>query len=390
MKFSTAEGKDRSAIEQLWDYCFEKRQDPFFQWFFAKHFKLENVMAGYQNGHMISCLHLMPYQLHLRGIAWPASYIVGLASFPEARGRGSIRLLLGAALREMRDRGHYLNILMPSKAGFYYPLQWELCYHQFKYVLPLEDLRSLAAAGGDFQAVQGEADFDALQRVYEDFVSDKHGYVIRDAAYWRRIIEEHIAGQGNAYLLTCKGLPAGYIFFNLHKDCLTVREMAWSNAAAQQALFNFLYHHRSQAARLEYYAPVDDTTYMRLPDPKNQVMLYPFMAGRVVDAAEVLAAMTYAPKISQRMVIGLRDELAPWNNQVLALEVFGGKGYVHHDVKADPEIQCDIGALSQLVFGRISAKDLFKSGRIETNFPGNIAKLDTLFPPCINYINEYY
>jgi predicted acetyltransferase len=390
MEIGIAQEKDREAIEWLWDYCFEKREDEFFRWFFAKHYKPENVLAGYKNGRMTTCLHLLPYRLFLRGTEIPVSYLVGLATFPEARRDGSTRLLLQAALREMRDRGHYVNILMPFKVGYYYPLQWELCYHQYLYNFPLEDLRKIAAMDGDFHLVRSDADGIALQAVYEKFVADKHGYALRDKDYWQRIIEEHTTSRGLIYLLSLDGAPAGYIFYNLDNDKITVREMAWTSHKAQQALFGFLYNHRSQVKKLEWNAPMDDLTYLRLPDPPKQVMLRSFMTGRVVDVVKALTTINYAPDISLRTVLKIQDDLAPWNNQMTVLEVFDGRGQCKPVEKGKPEFQCNIGTFSQLFFGRISAKDLHKTGKIHTDFPGNIAKLDTLFPPCLNYINEYY
>lgn len=34
MHFRLATELDRGLVESLWDYCFEHREDPFFQWYF--------------------------------------------------------------------------------------------------------------------------------------------------------------------------------------------------------------------------------------------------------------------------------------------------------------------------------------------------------------------
>ena len=71
----------------------------------------------------MACLtHLNPYTLCLRGKAVDTSYIVGLATHPAARRSGVGGKLLTAALKEMKRRGHYIHILMPSKAGFTSPM----------------------------------------------------------------------------------------------------------------------------------------------------------------------------------------------------------------------------------------------------------------------------
>jgi predicted acetyltransferase len=166
--------------------------------------------------------------------------------------------------------------------------------------------------------------------------------------------------------------------------------MVFLNALAQKALLQFLYNHWAQASVLEWNAPLDDLTYLSLPEPKREVQLFPFLSGRVVDVVKVLEAAKYAPEIKEKITLEIADDLAEWNNGVFALEVSGGKGNVQPWPQSGGEVQCTIGALSQLVFGRISARELAKVGRLATNFPGNIEILETLFPKCNNYINEYY
>ena len=52
LQFRLATEKDRGLVESLWDYCFEKREDPFFQWYFQNFYRPENVLLGFQNGQM--------------------------------------------------------------------------------------------------------------------------------------------------------------------------------------------------------------------------------------------------------------------------------------------------------------------------------------------------
>ena len=107
MDFRLAKEEDRDLVESLWAYCFEPREHPFFQWYFSKFYQPENVLMGFKDGEMACLTHLNPYTLRLRGGDVPTSYIVGLATHPAARRSGVGRLLLTAALKEMKRRGHY-------------------------------------------------------------------------------------------------------------------------------------------------------------------------------------------------------------------------------------------------------------------------------------------
>ena len=90
MEFRLATEKDRNLVESLWDYCFEKREDQFFQWYFTNFYKPENVLMGFDDKGNMECLtHLNSYTLNIRGKLIPTSYIVGLATHPAAR-RGGV------------------------------------------------------------------------------------------------------------------------------------------------------------------------------------------------------------------------------------------------------------------------------------------------------------
>ena len=165
MDFRLAKEEDRDLVESLWAYCFEPREHPFFQWYFSKFYQPENVLMGFKDGEMACLTHLNPYTLRLRGRDVPTSYIVGLATHPAARRSGVGRLLLTAALKEMKRRGHYIHILMPSKAGFYQPYGYELYCHQWKETMPLESLRPLTDRTVRFAFVNSADDFGQQPQV---------------------------------------------------------------------------------------------------------------------------------------------------------------------------------------------------------------------------------
>ena len=69
MHFRLAAESDRGLVESLWDYCFEHREDPFFQWYFNHFYQPENVLMGFEGDDMACLTHLNPYTLCLRGKA---------------------------------------------------------------------------------------------------------------------------------------------------------------------------------------------------------------------------------------------------------------------------------------------------------------------------------
>jgi predicted acetyltransferase len=289
----------------------------------------------------------------------------------------------------MKDRGQYASILMPSRAEFYYPHQWELCYHHYKYNVAMPDFAGVTVKCGRFRPYQGQEDIDKLAAVYEKFLQNKHGYVVRSRENWQQLIDSYAVEEGYSYILEDDGQPIGYILYTLQERKLTVREMAYISQQAQSSLFRFIYNHRSQADEVEWYAPLDDLTYFRLPDPKKNVTLYPFMTGRIVDVQKAMESLTCPSDAVYRFSLSVIDPLAAWNNRCFAISIIDGKVTVEVLEHQTYDIQCTIGAFSQLFFGRLNAAELQYMGRLQGK-EQTVKFLDKLFPKCCNYINEYF
>ena len=389
MEFRIADESARKEIERLWAYCFEPAEHPFFQWYFTNYFRPENVLAGFDDSQMSCCLHLNPYEIYVRGSVLPTSYIVGLATKPEARRGGVAGQMLAAALVEMRRRGHWLNLLMPSRAGFYYPYEWQLCYHHVKYRVNLDELRPVAHGAGIFRPVDA-GDFTALDSVYRHFVSARHGYVVRREENWRHLLDSHYAENGYAYLLEQNGDPVGYLLYAFREGRMVIGDMAYTSMEGCRSLLNFMYNHRATVPVAEWDGPLDDILPLLLPNPKEGVSHWPFMAARVVDVAQALAALTYPKEAEGCLKLAVSDRLADWNNGVFAINVRAGKAEVQPlGAVGEADIVCNVGALGQLIFGRLSAVELAYLGTV-TGQEDKVLLLDQLFPKCNNYINEYF
>lgn len=388
MEFRIVTEQDQKAVEWLWSYCFENHE-PFFSWYFKEYYQNSNTIGAFENEQLLSCLQLIPYTIYLRGQKLDTSYIVGLASYPEARRGGMVEKLLQESLKEMRQRGHYVSLLMPFKSGFYAPYQWELCYHHYKYTIPLENLRPLSSPYGNFVRVEGVQKLDAFNQVYLGFMQGKHGYVVRNSQTWQLLFEEHKGEGGYTYLLENQGNSEGYILYYLKDNKILVREMAYTNISAQKSLLQFLYNHRSQVKNLEWNAPLDDASYFFLPDHQEGVTLFPFMTARIVDVEQALQAISYPEGVKEELTIKVEDDLAPWNNQSFHLHVQNGKGTVS-TTSREAAISIKIGAFTQLLFGRLSTSELYYQDRLQISDMDDVKRLNKIFPKCNNYINEYY
>lgn len=387
MTFRIATAPDFASVRRLWSYAFNG-DEPFASWYFSSFYNPDNALGYWQDDQLLAVLHMHPYQLYLRKQVIDVSYLVGVATDPVARRSGLTGPLLSAALNEMRRRRRPVSILMPFKAGFYYPYDWRLCYHHLKYEMQLDELRAAAKPAGNFRPA-GAADIVELDAVYRSFVAQRHAYVVRTVTDWGHLLSEHMNDGGYTYLVELDGDPIGYILYSLRDGKITVREMAYSNRQSQQSLLDFVYNHRSHAKCVEWNAPLDlaDPVLFSLFEAKQDIRVFPFMTARMADVEHTLTSLRY-PEGVWNVDLAVTDALAPWNNRTFQLRVNNCCATVTAtDLPADATIA--VGALTQLVFGRLTADELVQNGEL-TGSTVAIEALARLFPRCDNFINEYF
>lgn len=387
MKFRLSTPADRAVVESLWDYCFEPKEDPFFQWYFTKYYKPEQVLLGEEGGEVQCLTHLNPYTLRLRGRDVETSYVVGLATQPAARSSGAGGKLLAAALREMRQKGQYIQILMPSKAGFYQPYGYELYCHQWRETLSLDALRPLTEKNMRYKFVQSFQAWKDLKQVYDAYTKSLSGYAVRDEASWHSHIEAQLA-EGNIVLCYDGEEPVGYAFYKLGDPIIYAGEFIYSSWKGKKGLLAYMYNHRSQGDVFQWNEGLQDQSYRFYPDGKKGHETIPFMTGRIVDVPHCLEAIPYAKTVRQEMVLHITDPLAEWNTGWWKLTVDNGCGKVEKTT-CRQGVSMPIGSLGLLVWGAVQAKDLAFYDKLRGT-KEELAALQEVFPPTSCFINEWY
>ena len=388
MEFRLATPSDRELVENLWAYCFEPKEHPFFRWYFSRCYEPQNVLMGFADGQMACLTHLNPYTLRLRGRDIDTSYIVGLATHPAARRGGVGGKLLTAALAEMKRRGHYVNILMPSKAGFYQPYGYELYCHQWRETMDLDDLRPLADRTLHYGMIDSPDQWQLLAAVYDQYTQGLSGYALRDETSWRRHIEGQLA-EGNIAVAFAGSEPVGYVFYQLGAPTIQCGEFVYSTYQGKKGLLGYLYNHRSQGEAVQWNEGMRDQSYRFYPDGRHGHESMPFMTGRIVDVCGALEAISYPREVAGTVRFHIHDPLAAWNTGNFALTVANGAGQVTPLGEADVSLRMGVGALALLVFGVLSATDLQYYQKL-TGAATDLQQLEAMFPVCNSYINEWY
>lgn len=406
MDFRIATAQDTEAVKNLWAYCFETAEDPFFQYYFSKAYEPEHTMVGYEGKLLASMVHLRQYTLQVRGAQLPVSYMVGVATDPVARRGGIGGQLLLASLEELKRRGQGMTILMPSKAAFYQQYGWELYAHQWVQTMSLEELRPLTDKTLHFGLLQSDDEWSKLSPVYEAYTKGLSGYAVRGETEWRRLLGSFFAeGVRVAYVADEAGSIEGYAVYRLGAEEIPVTEFVYTSRRAQKGLLNYLYNHRSQGTSIRWNEGLQDESYIFHPNGKTGHTTMPYMMSRIVDVATAMASVPvhidshwqHRPNVSEAgqytFTLGVKDGLAGWNEGTYEITI-QSDGTVQANKVADTitvkaQVISEVGALSLLLMGRLRASELVFEGKL-TGDEAVVTMLDRLYPKQNTYINEWW
>ena len=385
---------DTKVAKNLWGYAFET-DEPFYSWYFDEVFTPENCIGIFEKDVLVCYLQLNPYSLFLHNKSFDTSYVVGVISAPEYRNKGSMKILLSNALKEMNKKNHFISILMPFDTTFYRPYGWELCYSQLKYEVPIDIIKDLSQKQGDFYRILPDDPTDDLNKVYNTHLKNNHGYAIRTKKDWKFNLKDLDFYGGYTYLLKdAQDHPVGYVQYFIKDAKFTVKEIAYSNICARKSLFGFIHSHKSQVTTIEWSAPSNDSMHLFLrdtiqPKPTNNIRLYPFMCGRMIHVKNAIEHCSFDQSINAEFSIGLRDDYAQWNDGFFAVSVKNGKAQVS-SIDHQADFHCDINTFTQLFFGAISITEAIELEKVAVSNASAIDEFSKVFHRKNNYINEFF
>lgn len=419
MQFRRATDADRKSIEALWAYCFEKPDEPFFQWYFSRVCQMDDVVVAEENQHIAADLHLRPYTLNLRGNSMPVDYMVGVATHPAARGRGIASKLLKNAFRISRSRGKSAVILMPSDASFYMPLGCSFYVQQWERSAAPEWLARIGEKPEKAMTVSSPDEWHILASVYAKFTEKRNGFTQRDEKTWRTFIE----GQLNEGYIAVTGDetgPTGYLCYGIDGRRLIANEMAYASDRGRRGLYAFMAGHRGSIDRCTWYEPLDDCSFYYWPNGAEHTYIenrtFPFMMARITDPVGVIDGLPCEKQIHGEYSFQLVDPVLSENNGIYMVRAEDGEIHALQDDIfyklrlhiedtsgidlgnhiPEPSFCMNVNTLAELVFGTSDFDELIKRNQITWLTKDEAVKekisrfMMGILPEKDNWIAEWY
>lgn len=379
--------KDLENIKDIWNYCFGD-EEAFVNYYFDNKYKPENTIIIEENDELMSSLQLNQYKINLNNKIYDTSYVVGVSTYPNARGKGYMKDMMDFALNELYKKDQLVSLLMPIDYRLYKKYGYEHCYDQIEYKLNIEELKQFKIVGNFEKITNNHINY--MMDIYNEFLLNTNGYVVRDKNYYENLFKEIKCENGHMYIHKEENYE-GYIIYFIMEDTMFIREICYKNISSLKSMLKFIYNHNTQCKKVTIMSPVIDSIRYILPNLKtSEINIKPFMMGRVINLEKFLNTLSIECNDLDGVYIEIIDNQIKENNNVFEIRVKDNEvKAIKSNKKAD--IGLSINYISQLAFSYIDIeKVLFLENITKTKENTKaINLLKSIFSKKENYINEY-
>ena len=387
MNLRYAKEDEIDNIKEIWNYCFNDTEE-FVNYYFNSKYENRNTIVLDEKDEIVSSLQLNQYKIKLNDKLYDTSYVVGVSTFPQVRGRGYMKHIMEFSLEEMYKRGQLVSILMPIDYRLYRKYGYEHCYDQLEYTIDIEDLSRFKLNGRLFK-VEDEH-IDDLIEINNLFLKNINGSVARDEEYYSNLFKEIKSEDGHIYIYEDNGYQ-GYIIYFLNGENMFIREIYYNNMEALKSMLKFIYNHNTQCKKVIISTPVNDKIRFILDNPRTcDIKIKPFMMGRVINLKDYLESLEIDSNKEYSIKIYIEDEFLTQNNGVFKISL-KDRSLKVQKVEGSYSACFTINTISQLAFSYINIKEALILNDIDENHINkDIIKLfNIIFEKKDNYINEY-
>ena len=345
---------------------------------------------------LVVCGGLFDFRIRVRDAWRPVGGVTAVASPPERRRRGHVGRLIEEMHAELRGRDVAFAALWPFSYPFYERFGYGRVGDRVLHEFPPSALDTPTATPADDEGAFRELttdDIDALSRLYEAGAPEPLA-LRRSADWWRLRVFRSFSEERFVYGWTdSRGELRSYLAYHADSDeedrRLIVDDWGAADDEAFRQLLAFLRNHDSQVSTVRLHAS-DASLLDRLSDPADaDTSIKPGPMVRVIDVEAALSGLaTAAAGAETDVVVRVRDARHDWNDGTFEVGVDDGlttcRRLDEGDERSGGEtgesgVTTQIGALSRLVVGARSARELSRLGSIDGDDDA-LARLDALLP----------
>ncbi|MCU1428273.1 MAG: family N-acetyltransferase [Actinomycetia bacterium] len=353
---------------------------------------IERVLAVFVDDEPVACSRIREFGQFFgrRRVPMGGFSPVGVAA--EHRGRGYGSLVTEAQFPLLRDRGEVLAGLYPATNSLYRKVGFDVAGVWAKHRVRTRDLQLVPAARGVTTRRATEDDYGAIEACYTRVAREIPGFLDRSGPWWDRIFTAE--GQQIYVVDGDAGEVVGYVRYKLQWPprasvaTIDVAELTADDPDVGHALWRLVGSSSSIAPEATLIGPPEHTLLFSLPEQDLLAHEHWRWMARVIDAPDAIAARGYPPDSRTDINLRLIDPQCEWNDGHWRFVLEDGEATLERGGNGDVEL--GIGAFSALYTGYASTHTLRSTGRLRSDAPGALARLDAAFGGPIPWMPDFY
>ena len=348
---------------------------------------LERAVAAFDDGRAVALAGAYPFELTIPGGQLPCAGVTWVGVQPTHRRQGILRRLMTQQLSDAREWGEPIAALWASEAAIYGRFGYGLAAPSA--VLKADSgrfaLRDDPGRQGSWRLVDAETAYDLVRPVYESVRQQRPGMRTRDEHWWRkhRLADPEAWRRGASEkfyaVLELEGAVAGYAIYRVKseweagfaKGIVRVLEAFGTSPAAEREVWRYLAG-IDLTTTIDAY-PFDPASplFLLVEDARAlHMVVHDGLWLRLVDVDAALRARSY--RVGEPVVVGVRDELCPWNEGAYRLGPDTGR------TDAAPELELDVADLGAVYLGAFDFAHLARADRVRELTPGALERASDL------------
>ncbi|MGO3733239.1 MAG: GNAT family N-acetyltransferase [Vagococcus sp.] len=281
-----------------------------------------------EDANILSQAMSFPFHVRINGVSVPMSGVGNVASYPEARGNGSIRRIFSKMLNDWKNGHVAVSYLAPFSQPFYRQFGYETLFDGQEYKIPLSLFSQLPSVrNGRTERVEWEQQKETIQRLYASSLGTHHGSVEREDWWWNYKVASRLNRKWTiAY--DENNHAVGYMWYELgSEDAFIIHELVYLNLFGLKKLLAFVSSHSSSFLDC-ISTNLGDTTWLDLFMESDEIKVrsYPYMMARIVSFATFMTTtQCMASDVPNIWYLEVMDEMCEWNNGIFELKSQNGR-----------------------------------------------------------------
>lgn len=328
----------KGDIMHLWREAY-KDSPEYLDMYFDRIYRDADALTVEENDKVVSSLLMQPYMLWFYGREMAVSYIAGVTTRRQARGRGHASSLMRDALRLSRDRGDMLCALIPAHDWLYF--FFDRFGFSSVFLSDVQRFTSLHKFAGEGEYAEVDDRYsDAVYEAFSDLERQRPGGILHSRRDFVNFLDDLAMRRDGTFVAVSNG-ERGIVamaWASLSDDVVQVYEVLGYEASDRQAAMRQL-RLRFPDKPMRYLAPSDTPGHRRL---------HPRGMARIVNVRLCLATVAEAnPQWKCRMRV--TDPLIDDNN--ISLVIADGQCEEIDGVALpEPDFDVDISVLNRILF----------------------------------------